>query len=220
MQDFRSVEKFEENPLKTRQHNQRVIVLEEQNEDDIIKFLHKNALLLMRFVINFKSPISQHLQSTLKELNLCYFVGVIDSKPTQSQQENLEKQNTDSQKEILSAKQDILDKAKSCANSTKIVHKVRSGEEIAHNGHLHILGDITSGAKVSTSGSVTVFGDCYGVIEVGGEFLILRRLHSGYIMFDDEKLNADMLAKINANDNLKIIIKNGANIIIKDITLD
>lgn len=210
--------------MKTRQHNQRVIVLEEQNEDDIIKFLHKNALLLMRFVINFKSPISQNLQSTLKELNLCYFVGVIESKPTQSEQEKIEKLNADStsQRESLEAKssQNDLDKPKSCANSTKIIHKVRSGEEITHNGHLHILGDITSGAKISASGSVTIFGDCYGVLEVRGEFLILRRLHSGYIVFDDEKLNADMLAKINANDNLKIIIKNGANIIIKDIVLD
>lgn len=208
--------------MKTRQHNQRVIVLEEQNEDDIIKFLHKNALLLMRFVINFKSPISQNLQSTLKELNLCYFVGVIESKPTPSEQEKIEKLNTDSKKEALEAKssQDDLDKPKSCVNSTKIIHKVRSGEEITHNGHLHILGDITSGAKVNASGSVTIFGDCYGVLEVSGEFLILRRLHSGYIVFDDEKLNADMLAKINANDNLKIIIKNGANIIIKDIVLD
>lgn len=207
--------------MKTRQHNQRVIVLEEQNEDDIIKFLHKNALLLMRFVINFKSPISQNLQSTLKELNLCYFVGVIESKPTQSEQEKIENLNTDSTKEILGTKysQDDLDKPKSCANSTKIIHKVRSGEEITHNGSLHILGDITSGAKVSASGSVTIFGNCYGVLEVKGEFLILRKLHSGYIVFDDEKLNADMLAKINANDNLKIIIKNGTNIIIKDIVL-
>lgn len=210
--------------MKTRQHNQRVIVLEEQNEDDIIKFLHKNALLLMRFVINFKSPISQNLQSTLKELNLCYFIGVIESKPTQSEQEKIEKLNADStnQKEALETKssQDDLDKPKSCANSTKIIHKVRSGEEITHNGSLHILGDITSGAKVNASGSVTIFGDCYGVLEVRGEFLILRKLHSGYIVFDDENLNADMLAKINANDNLKIIIKNGANIIIKDIVLD
>ncbi|ETD22511.1 septum site-determining protein MinC [Helicobacter macacae] len=207
--------------MKTRQHNQRVIVLEEQNENDIIKFLHKNALLLMRFVINFKSPISQNLQSTLKELNLCYFVGVIESKPTQSEQEKIENLNTDSTKEILGTKssQNDLDKPKSCANSTKIIHKVRSGEEITHNGSLHILGDITSGAKVSASGSVTIFGDCYGVLEVKGEFLILRKLHSGYIVFDDEKLNADMLAKINANDNLKIIIKNGTNIIIKDIVL-
>lgn len=207
--------------MKTRQHNQRVIVLDEQNEDDIIKFLHKNALLLMRFVINFKSPISQNLQSTLKELNLCYFVGVIESKPTQSEQEKIENLNTDSKKEILEAKssQDDLEKPKSCASSTKIIHKVRSGEEITHNGSLHILGDITSGARVSASGSVTIFGDCYGVLEVKGEFLILRKLHSGYIVFDDEKLNADMLAKINANNNLKIIIKNGTNIIIKDIAL-
>ena len=204
--------------MKTRQHNQRVIVLEEQNEDDIIKFLHKNALLLMRFVINFKSPISQNLQSTLKELNLCYFVGVIDSKPTQSEQEKIEHLNT----EILEAKssKDNLDKPTPCAKDIKIIHKVRSGEEITHNGSLHILGDITSGAKLSASGSVTIFGDCYGVVEVGGEFLILRRVHSGYVVFDNEKLNADMLAKINANDNLKIIIKNGANIIIKDIALD
>ena len=103
------------------------------------------------------------------------------------------------------------------SSSPKIIHKIRSGEEISAQGSLSILGDITSGAKVSASGSVTVFGNCYGVLEVGGEFLILRSLQSGYIVFNGEILSADMLAKINANDKLKIIIKNGTNIVIKDI---
>ena len=227
--------------MKTRQHNQRVIVLEEQNEEDIIKFLQKNEILLTRFVINFKSPISAHLQSILKELNLCYFVGVVGIKPNQNdidllneQSETTTQSSPHTTQNPKSKENPLLDfatpknltqkntpsneeNANIATKIPKIIHKVRSGEEIIESNSLQILGDISSGAKVSTKGSVTVFGDCYGVLEVEGEFLILRKLKSGYILFNGEKLNADMLARINANDKLKIIIKSGLNFSIKDI---
>ncbi|MGX2971941.1 septum site-determining protein MinC [Helicobacter sp. T3_23-1059] len=227
--------------MKTRQHNQRVIVLEEQNEEDIIKFLQKNEILLTRFVINFKSPISAHLQAILKELNLCYFVGVVGIKPSQNDIDLLNEQSEPTTQSSPNTAQNpkskenpLLDFATSknltqkntpsnevnaniATKIPKIIHKVRSGEEIIESNSLQILGDISSGAKVSTKGSVTVFGDCYGVLEVEGEFLILRKLKSGYILFNGEKLNADMLARINANDKLKIIIKSGLNFSIKDI---
>ena len=226
--------------MKTRQHNQRVIVLEQQNESDIIAFIQKNAILLTHFVLNFKSPISPSVESVLNELNLCYFIGVVGSKPSQNDIDKLNAQSEPStqqnpQQKAQSSKNPLdstnadskhtspnissaISPATSFASSPKIIHKIRSGEEISAQGSLSILGDITSGAKVSASGSVTVFGDCYGVLEVGGEFLILRSLQSGYISFNNEILSADMLAKINANDKLKIIIKEGANIVIKDIT--
>ncbi|MGX3043866.1 hypothetical protein [Helicobacter sp. T3_23-1056] len=229
--------------MKTRQHNQRVIVLEEQDEEDIIKFLQKNEILLTRFVINFKSPISARLQSILKELNLCYFIGVVGTKPNQDDIDLLNEQSKPTTQSSPNTAQNLRENPylatpknltqknppSNNANDTnnanapiatkipKIIHKVRSGEEIIESNSLQILGDISSGAKISTKGSATVFGDCYGVLEVEGEFLILRRLKSGYILFNGEKLNADMLARINANDKLKIIIKSGLNFSIKDI---
>ena len=212
-----------------------MIVLEEQQESDIIKFVQKNAILLTRFVLNFKSPISPRVESVLNELNLCYFIGIVGSKPSQNDIDNLNAQNKPAQQSTQSMQNPsnsnhidsiispnkahslAISPAISPSSSPKIIHKIRSGEEISAQGSLSILGDITSGAKVSASGSVTVFGNCYGVLEVGGEFLILRSLQSGYIVFNGEILSADMLAKINANDKLKIIIKNGTNIVIKDI---
>ncbi|WP_288644125.1 septum site-determining protein MinC [uncultured Helicobacter sp.] len=187
--------------MKMRQKQQKMFIFEDGTEQEYETFIQSNTALLESGLIYFQTEISQELEQKLRNLSLSFLV-----------------QNVGFMQPTIDS---TLDSAKSTIESNapkdEIFYKVRSGEEIESKGNVIVVGDIASGANIKSNHNIIIFGDCYGVIESGGEFVILKQLKSGHISFGGEVLPKEVLAKININSCLKIIVKKGDNILIKEI---
>ena len=183
--------------MKTRQITKRILMFEEFNEGEIYDFVKLNFELIEKFTLGFSREISTDTKKFLLDsgfsLLLCDNL-VLNEKP--------ESNNADSNK---------------AQDNTQIIHKVRSGEEIITESSIMLLGDVANGATIRAY-NVSVFGNVSGIIEANGEFIVLKKLISGRLVLQDEVLDSLLVNKINENDCLKIVIKNGSKISIKTLT--
>ncbi|PAF43333.1 septum site-determining protein MinC [Helicobacter sp. 11S03491-1] len=182
--------------IKTRQKNIKAFELSGGKSSEYIDFITKNFVLLKDYLLIFKEPIEPEMSNLLQELQINYIF-------SQTQLRGRETQNS----------QELHPQVK-----TQIYQRnIRSGEEIESFGELVLLGNVNNGAKINSDKSISIFGKCDGVVICGGEYLILKSVYSGHIVFCGEILPQKIIEKINSNDLLKIITKNGDNISIKEI---
>lgn len=182
--------------IKTRQKNIKIFEFSGGDTQEYIEFITKNFVLLKDYLFVFKHQIQEALQVFLDEMKITYVVSEADFKGRDV--------------EVI--------KVSNVQNQPKIYQRnIRSGEEIDSFGDLVLLGNIGNGAKISTDGSVAIFGKCDGVVICGGDYIILKAINSGHIVFQDEILSTEIIKNINSNDHLKIITKNGNIISIKEI---
>ncbi len=178
--------------MKTHQKSQKLFIFEDGSPEDYEAFIQKTFPLLKHSMLFFRTDIPQSLKQTITALGLSFC--------------------------IQNGSANLIDSTKSSPTTQDlIIHKVRSGEEIISQGNIIILGNVANGARIKSDKNITIFGDCEGVVEVGGEFLILSQLKSGHITFKDEVLSSDIIKKINSSSCLKIIIKNDDRISLKEI---
>ncbi len=178
--------------IQTKQRSIRVFEIDNTNLQECLEFLTKNAPLLKDYLIFFTLSPQEELKDLSQQLGLTYFV------PNHS---------------LMPAKQ------KPATKSLRIISKpVRSGEEIEHHGDLIICENVHHGARVYASGNLVLFGKCEGRIECEGEYLILKNIKANPIVFGEQIFSQAMLEKINTHqDVLKLVIKNGDFITIKEI---
>ncbi|MBR2495582.1 septum site-determining protein MinC [Helicobacter sp.] len=194
--------------MKTRQHRAQILSFESGDSKEWRSFVEKNAILLRSFLLHFPTPIDADLQELCHSFGLLYATGTLPSRPNIESMQALDS---------ILGKQERRTSQTSSKQACTLIHKVRSGEEITLEDHAVILGDIAHGARIYARHSLVVFGDCAGVLCVDGEFFILRNLTSGHIVFCNVILPEPIVAKINANNHLKIIIKNSDTIAVKEI---
>lgn len=185
--------------VKSRQRNIRVFQIENEDENECLEFLKKNAPLLKDYLIFFSYPPSKILMDLCQSIGLCYFcpnesfTHLSDRKPPSSDA---------SKKRTL----DIVTKP------------VRSGEELDSQGDLIICANIHHGARICAGGNLIIFGHCDGYVECWGDFLILRSITSGQVIFSGQIFSSAMIDRINVDpESEKLIIRNGDVITIKTI---
>ena len=182
--------------MKTQQKSQKLFILEDGSPEEYEDFIQKTFPLLKHSMLVFHTDIPQSLKQKITALGLSFCIQNGDANLIDSTKPKPESSNHT---------QDL------------IIHKVRSGEEIISKGNIIILGNVANGARIKSDKNITIFGDCEGVVEVGGKFLILSKLKSGHITFKDETLSSDIIEKINSSSCLKIIIKSNDRISLKEI---
>lgn len=182
--------------IKTRQKNIKIFEFSGGETQEYIEFITKNLVLLKDYLFVFKHKIEDALQVFLDEMKITYVVSDADFK----------------------GKDVEVIKVSNVQDQPKIYRKnIRSGEEIESSGDLVLLGNIGNGAKISTDGSVAIFGKCDGVVICGGDYVILKAINSGHIVFQGEILSTEIIENINSSEHLKIITKSGDIISIKEI---
>ncbi|PAF53198.1 hypothetical protein BKH42_07310 [Helicobacter sp. 13S00482-2] len=182
--------------IKTRQKNIKIFEFSGGETQEYIEFITKNFVLLKDYLFVFKHSIGASLQHFLGEMKIAYIVTDVDFKGRDT--------------EVL--------KVGNIDTRAKIYQKnIRSGEEIESSRDLILLGNVNNGAKISAEGNISIFGNCDGTIICSGEYIILRNVNSGHIVFQGEFFSLEMIEKVNSNNFLKIITKNGDNILIKEI---
>ena len=96
---------------------------------------------------------------------------------------------------------------------SRIYHRtIRSGEEICIDDNLVFTGRINSGALIESSRSIEVFGIIDGLVRSDGEYLLLKNIGKGTVVFHGEELE-----KSQFNGQLKLIEYKNSQIVIKEV---
>ena len=81
-------------------------------------------------------------------------------------------------------KEVVIEKEVIKENKTLIFDRIiRSGEEINSKNNLIFLNRINAGAKIKSSGNIEIYGECEGMVECEGDYLIVKRNKKGLIFF-------------------------------------
>lgn len=183
--------------IKAKQKNIRIFEFSGGTSEQYIEFINKNFVLLRGYLLVFKEQISQNLIDFLISMKIDYLISL----------NQLNSRDISLNTPLVSVSSDI-----------EIFNRnIRSGEEIENNNDVVLLGNLNNGAKISSNGNVSIFGKCDGIVECNGEYILLKAVASGHIIFKEQILPQEVVEKVNSNDLLKIITKNGDTIVIKEI---
>ena len=146
-------------------------VFEVDNFDNLVKVVESKYELIKNYFFLLKKR-DKKIEEYLKLKNLSFFIvndeGFIYNKDTLN-------------KEI---KEIVIEKEVIKENKTLIFDRIiRSGEEINSKNSLIFLNRINAGAKIKSSGNIEVYGECEGMIECEGDYLIVKRNKKGLIFF-------------------------------------
>ena len=141
-------------------------VFEVDSFDGLIKVVESKYELVKNYFFLLKKR-DKKIEEYLRLKNLSFFI-VNDESFTVS-------------KEI---KEVVIEKEVVKENKTLIFDRIiRSGEEINSENNLIFLNRINAGAKIRSSGNIEVYGECEGMIECEGDYLIVKRNKKGLIFF-------------------------------------
>ncbi|MEY4505188.1 MAG: hypothetical protein RL154_1485 [Pseudomonadota bacterium] len=179
--------------MKTKQKNIRIFEIESLDFDETIAYIQKNAALLNSFPLAFNGVAAKQSCEWAVINGYCAFVapeclGSIkkpSSANTQTFLAEEPKRNIE--------QEDIKQIANEQEARVIITKMVRSGEIIQSNSDVVVFGRVNSGAKIITKGSVEVFDEVDGLIECDGDYLILRSIGKGSVVFKNETIKKDIL---------------------------
>lgn len=195
--------------LKAKQKNLRVFEITVTEHNELVAYIEKNFILLREYLLILEGCITEQTQAYLNSKNLCFLDKANCIGNTVSHKNNPQ----------ISANDEKSDKSvendhKIPCNSHAVVYNrpIRSGEEIITDQDVVIFGRINSGAKVITEGNLQLFGDLDGIVQVDGEFMLLKKIGLGSAVFSGEILDKDKF-----DGSLKKVTLNDGNAIIEDM---
>jgi len=173
-----------------------------ENEEETLAYIEKNAPLLKNYLLLFSREISTTLQERCKAWKLCFTHNSCALKGKSSKELTAEKPKEDKA---------VGEVAKTPVKK-ELFKTIRSGETIEFDGDLLIVGNINDGATITSEGTLTIFGIIEGDISCNGSYLILSACNRGKVLFQGEVINS--LIKGN---QLKMFYKQDQELKIKEL---
>jgi septum site-determining protein MinC len=200
--------------MKAKQKNLRIFDIEVINDDDFFTYMNKNMILLKDFFLLIDGHISNAVIDYLDEKGFCYKLKKdchikIPTKHSSGEKRAIIDQQAPNQSVSSAQRVEIVKEPV----KTLVIHQpVRSGVEITHEGDVTIFGRVNSAAKVMAEGNVEVYGIIDGLIQCDGEYMIVKELGKGHIVF-----NGDILDRELFDGNLKKITYGKEGVVVKDL---
>lgn len=174
--------------IKARQKNLRVFEISLEDSAEFQTYIEKNFPLLREYLLVLDGEVSPEIQTFLAAKNLCYMHkdGCMGS-AFQIRSAQKSEENDQNDEKCTESEQKPL------SNGTALVYNrpIRSGEEIMTDRDVVIFGRINSGAKVITGGNLQVYGDLDGIVQVDGEYMIIKKIGLGHAVFNGDILEKD-----------------------------
>lgn len=146
-------------------------VFEVDDVENLVKVVESKYELIKNYFFLLKKR-NKKIEEYLKLKNLSFFI--INDEGFTYNKDFLSRKI----KEIVVEKEIIKE------NKTLIFDRIiRSGEEIDSKNNLIFLNRINAGAKIKSSGNIEIYGECEGMIECEGDYLIVKRNKKGLIFF-------------------------------------
>ncbi|MCH9814324.1 MAG: hypothetical protein K0U47_10345 [Epsilonproteobacteria bacterium] len=208
--------------VKAKQKTLRIFNIEIENEADFFPYMEKNLILLKEYLLVLKGDITPKVTQYLDSHNICFILSD-DCKLNFSSKTNND-QNRDiisksvteaepqAQKSTPNQQPIVTIQAEPRVQTLLIEKPIRSGEVVIHEGDVTIFGRVNSAAKVIAEGNVEVYGAIDGLVQCDGDYMIVKELGKGHIIF-----NGDILEKEHFNGTLKKVTYSSAGAVIKDI---
>jgi len=181
--------------------------------------MDKNIILLKDYFLLIQGSLTPKMREYLEEKGTCFKEAntcnlKLSSKSDASQKSDIieEEKNQEPQEVVkyveVASEPEVIEHAK-----TLLFQKpIRSGEEVVHDGDVTIFGRVNSAAKVLSEGNVEVYGCIDGLVQCDGEYMILKEIGKGYVVF-----NGDILEKELFDGKLKRVTRSDIGAVIKDI---
>lgn len=170
------------------------------------EYYTKNAPLIKGHLLILSGNVDAGIKSFLDEQNAAYVDTNEKSLLTRKKRSTAVLEDVDTQEK------------ESAAESTKgkdvsvYYRTIRSGEAINSQSDLVFFERINSGAVIECSKSVQVFGIIEGLIRCDGEYILLKEIGQGTVLFHGEELD-----KSQFDGRLKLVKYNKNAIVIKEI---
>lgn len=194
--------------MKVKQQTLKGFEFEIDDEAEFEEYYQKNAPLLNGHLLILRGKVSKDIQNYLDKKSVAYVNKNEKNIVTRKKRE--EAVVEDSPTKPFVNKTVVIDTAVIPENC--VYHRpIRSGEEIESDSDLVFFSRINSGAVIESSRSIQIFGIIDGLVRSDGEYLILREIGKGTVVFHGEELT-----KSQFDGQLKLIqYKDG--IVMKDI---
>ncbi len=198
--------------MKAKQKNLRIFDIEITSDEEFFAYMKKNQILLKDFFLLINGHISDDVVKFLDEEGFCYKLAKdcnikIPSKQTSSENRDImePKANTSQPATKHTVVREVV--------RTLVRHQpVRSGVEIVHEGDITLFARVNSAAKVIAEGNVEAYGTIDGVIQCDGEYMIVKDLGKGHIIFNGEILDRDLF-----DGKPKKITYEKSEVVVKDL---
>jgi septum site-determining protein MinC len=191
--------------VKTKQRNLRVFEIECEDVAVVRTYLTKNKALIDGLMVLLKGSKANECRSICEDEELCYaVVGKCENdrqsvpKKAIKAHEPVDEEKTE--EKIVEIVEKIVIQTVYVDRHAEVIEPksdkvvkfstVRSGEDIVTNGDVAVFGRVNSGAKIKAEGSVEVFDTIDGLIECAGEYMLLKSIGKGTVMFAGNKLDA------------------------------
>jgi len=179
--------------MKLKQKNLKAFELTIDDEEQFRSYLSKNAPLMQGHLLVLTNSPTENLSAFLKEQNFC-FVSTenceLNSRKHQSVKVH-EEPKLEEKPEPIKSEEKIVTPL---IEEKTILHRpVRSGETINAKGDVVVFGRVNSGSLLNIEGNGEFFDIIDGTINCSGDYLILKSIGNGSVIFNSEIINKEAL---------------------------
>jgi len=190
--------------MKAKQKKIRVFDIIVDSEENFFSYMEKNLILLKDYLLLIGGEVTPKIEEFLNSNALCFvLVNSCNIKTTSapSVEQKPVAQEQQQTQTIIQTVAEVVTHEKIL--TTKMIDKpVRSGAVIEYDGDIVVFGRVNSGAKIVSEANVQLFDKVDGIVEANGDFMILKSIDKGYVVF-----NGDILDKDDFDGSLKKVIK-------------
>lgn len=205
--------------MKMKQKNLRIFEIECYDFDESVVYLQKNAELLFTLPLALKGATASRVCDWALSNSFCAFVapdclGDIKKQPARVKTSLFDEEPDAELARVINKQPDIktqiandiekIEQESKTQVETVIVEKpqsqrliinrvLRSGENIQNNGDVVVFGRVNSGAKIISSGAVEIFEEIDGLVECEGDYMIIRSIGKGSVVFKNETVKKESL---------------------------
>jgi septum site-determining protein MinC len=162
--------------MKIRQKTIKVLELYIDDFDKLVSYVQKNLDFLKKYYILIHGNICEKSIDYLTNCGL-----IFEKKLLFENHQNIFRKNSNtSLNNVLKQKE-----------QGRVIYNrpIRSGEEINSNRDVVIFGRVNSASRVFCSQNVEVYGQINGTVICNGDYMIIKEINSGVVMFHEQLLN-------------------------------
>lgn len=189
--------------MKTKQKNLKVLEVTIDSKEEFFSYVNKNYLLVRSFLFELSGNYDSEVKEFLDSKNISY----VGSDIFKSERLFKKKQSTT----LLYDSPQVVECTKKLSRVI-LMETVRSGQEIEEDVDLSIFGRINSGSKVISSKNIEVFNEIDGTVICNGDYLILKSINKGSVMFKGTILDKDIF-----NGSYKMVYFEDNEVKVKDL---
>ncbi len=184
--------------MKAKQKKLRIFEIEITDDDAFFNYMNKNEILLKDFFLLINGHVSDAVRDYLDAHGFCYKLAKechIKMPAKQKENENLAiMEKTAPENGTKKSKEPALRIVSEKVKTLVIEQPIRSGREVVHEGDVTIFGRVNSASKVIAEGNVEIYGVVDGLVQCDGDYMIIKELGKGHLIFNGDILDRDAFA--------------------------